>query len=52
MPGADGVLEATPTEGQGSHLTGALAASDGFVVIPHGAGTLKAGARVDALLLR
>jgi molybdopterin molybdotransferase len=48
---ADGVLEATPTEGQGSHLTGALAASDGFVVVPHGAGELPAGAAVDALLL-
>jgi len=51
VPGADGVLEATPTEGQGSHLTGALAASDGFVMIPHAAGELPAGARVDALLL-
>jgi molybdopterin molybdotransferase len=51
VPGEDGVLEATPTEGQGSHLTGALAASDGFVVIPHAAGELPAGARVDALLL-
>ena len=49
--GSDGVLDATPTEGQGSHLTGALAASDGFVVVPHAAGELPAGARVDALLL-
>ncbi|HKH16397.1 MAG TPA: gephyrin-like molybdotransferase Glp [Solirubrobacteraceae bacterium] len=49
--GSDGVLEATPTEGQGSHLTGALAASDGFVAIPHDAGELPAGSRVDALLL-
>jgi molybdopterin molybdotransferase len=49
--GGDGVLEATPTEGQGSHLTGALAASDGFVAIPYDAGELPAGARVDALLL-
>jgi len=49
--GEDGVLEATPTEGQGSHLTGALAASDGFVAIPHAAGELPAGARVQALLL-
>jgi molybdopterin molybdotransferase len=49
--GVDGVYEATPTEGQGSHLTGALAASDGFVVIPHDGGELPAGARVDALLL-
>jgi molybdopterin molybdotransferase len=45
------MLEATPTEGQGSHLTGALAASDGFVVVPHAAGELPAGAAVDALLL-
>ena len=49
--GSDGVLEATPTEGQGSHLTGALAASDGFVAIPHAAGELAAGAAVQALLL-
>jgi molybdopterin molybdotransferase len=49
--GADGVLEATPTEGQGSHLTGALAASDGFVAIPHDAGELPAGAGVQALLV-
>jgi molybdopterin molybdotransferase len=47
----DGVLEATPTEGQGSHLTGALAASDGFVVLPHTAGEQPAGAPVQALLL-
>ena len=50
--GADGVLEATPTEGQGSHLTGALAASDGFVVMPHTQGEQPAGAAVQALLLR
>jgi molybdopterin molybdotransferase len=49
--GPDGVLEATPTEGQGSHLTGALAASDGFVAIPHEAGELPAGSAVAALLL-
>jgi len=48
---ADGMLEATPTEGQGSHLTGALAASDAFVVVPHAAGELPAGSRVDALLV-
>jgi molybdopterin molybdotransferase len=47
----DGMLEATPTEGQGSHLTGALAASDAFVAIPHTAGELPAGTLVDALLL-
>jgi molybdopterin molybdotransferase len=49
--GDDGVLAATPTEGQGSHLTGALAASDGFVAIPHDGGELPAGSAVDALLL-
>ena len=37
-PGADGVLEATPTERQGSHLTGALGQSDGFAIAPHGSG--------------
>jgi len=47
----DGLLEATPTEGQGSHLTGALAAGDGFVVLPHAGGPQPAGARVDALLV-
>jgi molybdopterin molybdotransferase len=50
--GGDGVLEATPTEGQGSHLTGALAASDGFAVLPHADGIQPAGAPVQALLLR
>jgi molybdopterin molybdotransferase len=49
--GADGVLEATPTEGQGSHLTGALAASDAFVIVRHNAGEQPAGALADALLL-
>lgn len=47
--GDDGVWEATPTEGQGSHLTGALAASDAFVVLPHAAGPQPAGAWVRAL---
>ena len=42
------MLVATPTENQGSHLTGALAASDGFAVVD---AALAAGARVDALLL-
>jgi molybdopterin molybdotransferase len=51
VPGADGVLEATPTERQGSHMTGALGESDGFAVAPHGSGDLDAGAPVDLLLL-
>ena len=33
----------TPTERQGSHMTGALGESDGFVVAPHGSGPLPAG---------
>lgn len=49
--GADGLLEATPTTRQGSHMTGALAEADGFVVAPHDAGELRAGDRVDVLLL-
>ncbi len=48
---ADGVLEAFPTERQGSHMTGALGESDGFAVAPHGSGPLAAGAEVDLLLL-
>jgi len=50
--GADGVLEATPTERQGSHMTGALGESDGFAVAPEAAGPLPAGATVDVLRLR
>jgi len=50
-PGADGVLEATPTERQGSHMTGALGESDGFAIAPHGSGGLDAGDAVDLLLL-
>jgi molybdopterin molybdotransferase len=50
--GPDGVLQATPHEQQGSHLTGALAAADGFVVAPHDAGELPAGTLVDAVPLR
>ena len=50
-PGADGALEATPTERQGSHMTGALGESDGFAVAPEEAGELSAGAPVDVLRL-
>ena len=49
MRAADGVLKATPTAGQGSHLTGALGQSDGFVIAPHGSGPMSAGATVDAV---
>jgi len=49
--GADGVLEATPTERQGSHMTGALGESDGFAIAPEDAGELPAGAPVDVLRL-
>jgi molybdopterin molybdotransferase len=51
IPAADGVLEAFPTERQGSHMTGALGESDGFAVAPHGSGPLPAGAEVDLLRL-
>jgi molybdopterin molybdotransferase len=50
-PQPDGTLLATPTERQGSHMTGALGESDGFVVAPHGSGELPAGAEVDVLPL-
>jgi molybdopterin molybdotransferase len=49
-PGADGVLEATPTERQGSHMTGALGESDGFAIVPDGP-ALPAGTGVDLLVL-
>jgi molybdopterin molybdotransferase len=48
--GADGVLEASPTERQGSHMTGALGESDGFAIVPDGP-ALPAGTAVDLLLL-
>jgi molybdopterin molybdotransferase len=51
VPGPDGVLEAFPTERQGSHMTGALGESDGFAIAPHGSGPLPAGAEVDLLRL-
>jgi molybdopterin molybdotransferase len=51
VPGPDGVLEAFPTERQGSHMTGALGESDGFAIAPHGSGPLPAGAPVDLLRL-
>ena len=51
VPGTDGVLEAMPTERQGSHMTGALGESDGFAVAPHDSGELHAGDAVDLLLL-
>ena len=49
--GVAGVFEATPTAGQGSHLTGALAASDAFVIVTHRGGEQAAGSLVDAILL-
>jgi molybdopterin molybdotransferase len=49
--GDDGILEATPTERQGSHMTGALGESDGFAIAPEEAGELPAGAAVDVLRL-
>ena len=50
-PADDGVIEATPTERQGSHMTGALGESDGFAVAPETAGELPPGSTVDILRL-
>jgi molybdopterin molybdotransferase len=50
-PGPDGGLLAAPTERQGSHLTGTLAGTHGFVVAPHDAGTMAAGTAVDVVRL-
>jgi molybdopterin molybdotransferase len=50
-PGPDGGLVATPTERQGSHMSGTLAGTQGFVVAPHRGGPMPAGAAVDVLLL-
>jgi molybdopterin molybdotransferase len=47
----DGTLLATPTQRQGSHMTGALGESDGFVVAPHHMPHLEPGAEVDILAL-
>jgi molybdopterin molybdotransferase len=46
--GSDGALEAEPTGRQGSHMTGALGRSDGFVVVSEPA---EAGSVVPALVL-
>jgi molybdopterin molybdotransferase len=51
VPGRDGLLEATPTARQGSHMTGALGESDGFVIAPYGAGAQAAGSIVEAVVL-
>jgi molybdopterin molybdotransferase len=51
VPGEDGVLEATPTARQGSHMTGALGESDGFAVVPDAPGALPAGSSVAILRL-
>jgi molybdopterin molybdotransferase len=48
VAGEDGVLEATPTERQGSHMTGALGESDGFVIVE---GVVEAGGVVPAVVL-
>lgn len=47
-----GVPEATPVGGRGSHLLGALAASDGLAVVPADVTDLAAGSMVDVLDLR
>jgi molybdopterin molybdotransferase len=48
--GADGVLLATPTARQGSHMTGALGQSDGFAIVPHERCEIAAGEPVALLL--
>ena len=48
----DGLPVATPVGGRGSHLLGALAASDGLAVVPADVTTLAAGSMVDVLDLR
>jgi molybdopterin molybdotransferase len=48
---ADGVLEATPTEQQGSAMTLALAQAGGFVVAPESSPSIPAGGTAEALLL-
>ncbi|WP_328742033.1 molybdopterin molybdotransferase MoeA [Flavimobilis rhizosphaerae] len=48
----DGLPEATPVGGRGSHLLGALAASDGLAVVPADVTDLAAGSMVDVLDLR
>ncbi|MDP9377600.1 MAG: hypothetical protein M3P40_08565, partial [Actinomycetota bacterium] len=47
----DGMLEAMPMPEQGSHLTGALARADGFVIAPHRSGPLPAGSLIRAIPL-
>ena len=47
--GEDGMLEATPTEQQGSAMTLALARADGFVVVGDDEGELPAGAEARFL---
>jgi molybdopterin molybdotransferase len=47
---ADGMLLATPTFRQGSHMNGALGESDCFVIVPHDSPPMPAGAEVDLLL--
>ncbi len=49
--GEDGVLEATPTDQQGSAMTLSLAQAGGFVVAPESAPSIPAGGTAQALLL-
>jgi molybdopterin molybdotransferase len=50
--GADGRLEATPTEKQGSAMMQALAQANGFVVVPEQRQEIPAGEEVDVLRFR
>ena len=49
-PSADGGLEATPTEKQGSAMMQGLAQATGFVIAPEDRPVMEAGERVDVLL--
>ena len=48
---SDGMLQATPTEQQGSAMMQALAQANAFVMVPAQRMTMEAGERVEVLLL-
>jgi molybdopterin molybdotransferase len=51
-PGADGILRASLSGAQGSNILTALAAADGFAVIPVGTSSLPAGSLVQLEMMR
>jgi molybdopterin molybdotransferase len=48
---ADGVLRASPTGPQASHIVTSLLAADALAIVPAGAGELDAGAAVTVELI-